>query len=101
MNQEIIILSDKEVEEKLKNLPEWNLKNNKIAKQFEFSSFTKGIEFINSLVSFFEENDHHPDMQISYKKILFELTSYDVGTKLTNKDFLLAQEIEKRFKEYK
>lgn len=101
MNKDIIILSDKEVELEIKKIPNWILKNNKISKEFEFVSFPKGIQFISNLVSYFEEIDHHPDMQISYKKIVFELTRYDIGARLTDRDFIVAKEIEKRFKDYK
>ncbi|MBD3248220.1 4a-hydroxytetrahydrobiopterin dehydratase [Candidatus Falkowbacteria bacterium] len=99
MEEDIKILSEREIEEKLKDLPGWEREGNKIKKQFEFSSFPLGLEFINGLAPFFEEIDHHPDIRISYKKITFELTRYSIGGKLTDRDFQTAREIEKEFAE--
>jgi len=98
MPNKIKILSDKEIEIKLKTLPGWVRKDNKITKEFELENFLNVVHFINDLAPFFEENDHHPDMHISYKKIQFELTRYDIGGKITDKDFLIATEIEQQYK---
>lgn len=96
MTSKIKILSDKEIEIKLKELPGWVREDNKITKEFELENFLKVIMLINDLAPFFEENDHHPDMHISYKKIRFDLTRYDIGGKITEKDFLVATEIERQ-----
>lgn len=81
----------------LQDLPGWELKNDKISKKFEFEGFPESVDFINNLVPFLQEMDHHPDIQISYNKILFKLTSHEEGNKVTEKDILVAKEIEKRF----
>ncbi len=99
MTSEIKILSDDEIETELKTLPGWAREDNKITKEFELETFSKVIKFINDLAQFFEDNDHHPDIHISYKKIRFELTRYDIGGKITEKDFLVATEIERRWLE--
>jgi 4a-hydroxytetrahydrobiopterin dehydratase len=93
------ILSENEIAEKLKNIPGWEYKENKISKKFKFNDFLDSLGFINSLAPFFEENDHHPDTHIFYSEVLFELQRFDVGGKVTDKDFLVAEEIEKRYKE--
>ena len=98
MTSDIKILSQEEIDEKLKNLPGWKLEDNKISKQFEFDGFPEAISFINKMVPFFQEEDHHPDMHISFKKVTFELTRFDVGGKLTQKDFKVAHKIEEEFK---
>ena len=97
MNKDIHILSDDELKEKLKDFPGWELKNNKIVKEFKLNNFLAVLDFINILAPFFESNDHHPDMIISYKNIIFELTHHEMGDKLTNIDFLVAREIEDKF----
>ncbi len=96
MISEIKILSDKEIEIKLKELPGWVREGNKITKGFELENFLKVIMFINNLAPIFEEIEHHPDMHISYKKIRFELTRHDIGGKITEKDFSVAAEIEQQ-----
>jgi len=92
------ILSQKEIEEQLKNAPGWMYKDNKISKEFQFKDFMDSLNFVNQLAPFCENLDHHPDIHIFYSKILFELQRFDVGGKVTDKDFMVAHEIERLYK---
>jgi len=94
---EIKILTEQEIQEKLKEFPGWKHQNNKISKEFNFKSFMDAIAFIVKLAPFCEANDHHPDIHIFYKKILFELQRFDIGGKVTDMDFITAKEIERLF----
>jgi 4a-hydroxytetrahydrobiopterin dehydratase len=91
------ILEQNEIEEKLKDLPGWSYSDDKISKTYEFKDFMDSLSFVNSLAPFFEENDHHPDVHIMYSKILFELQRFDVGEKVTDRDFLIAKKIEENY----
>jgi 4a-hydroxytetrahydrobiopterin dehydratase len=44
-------------------------------------------------VAYFETVDHHPDVQIAYGEVTFELTRYDVGGKVTDRDVEVAKKI--------
>lgn len=88
------ILSNREINEELKRMPGWDFYENKIRKEFQFPDFMAAVEFVNRLAPFCEKQDHHPDIHIFYNKILFELQRYDVGGKVTDKDFLVARRIE-------
>jgi len=99
MDNDLRILKADEVNEKLKEFPGWNYNNDKISRQFELESFLKVIELINLLVPFFEKIDHHADMHIYYKKIVFDLQRFDVGGKVTERDFTVAGEIERLYGE--
>lgn len=94
-----IILSDDEIQKRLSSLPGWEHRNNKISKEFKFDDFMDSLDFINSLASFCESIDHHPDIHLFYNKILFELQRFDVGGKVTDKDFMVAEEIERVYKQ--
>lgn len=98
MGKDIKILSDKEINNILKDFPEWEYKENKISKEFKFENFIDCLTFIVKLAPIFEVNDHHPDIHIFYSKILFELQRFDVGGKVTDKDFKIAGEIEEMYK---
>jgi len=91
------ILSQEEIEEQLKEVPGWKFENERISKQFEFEDFLDSINFVNQLVPFVQNLDHHPDIHIFYNKIIFELQRFDVGGKVTNKDFMIAKEIERLY----
>lgn len=92
-------LTAEEIQTKLAALPDWKYADDKISKQFEFKDFMDALGFINQLAPYFEEMDHHPDMTIMYSKIKFELQRFDVGGKVTDRDFEVATEIEKKYSE--
>lgn len=93
------ILTENEIKEELKYLEGWEYKDNKIVKEFKFNDFMDSLNFINQLAPFCENLDHHPDTHIFYSKVLFELQRFDIGGKVTNKDFMVAREIEKLYNE--
>jgi len=91
------ILSQEQIHEELKKLPGWLYQNDKLSKEFLFNDFMDSLGFVNALAPFCESNDHHPDIHIFYSKVLFELQRFDVGGKVTNKDILVATEIERLY----
>ena len=97
MNEDLRPLSQVEIKERLKYFPAWKYANNKISKEFEFSSFSEAVEFVGKLAPFCNEVDHHPDIHIYYKKIVFDLQRFDIGGKVTEKDFIIAEEIERLY----
>ena len=92
-----IILSKKEIHARIKELEGWTVDKNKLRKEFSFNDFMDGLNFIVKLAPFFEENDHHPDIHILYNKIIFELQRFDIGGKITDKDFITAKEIQTEY----
>jgi 4a-hydroxytetrahydrobiopterin dehydratase len=99
-DKDLIPLSETEVISRLKLILGWRYESHKIIKTFEFASFTDAIQFINGLVGFCNFLDHHPDINISYKKVTFELTRFSVGGKVTARDFTVAEKIEADFQKY-
>jgi 4a-hydroxytetrahydrobiopterin dehydratase len=93
------ILSQEKIQEELKKLEGWTYNDNKISKEFKFNDFMDSLNFINVLAPFCEQLDHHPDVHIFYSKVLFELQRFDLGGKVTDKDFMVAGEIERLYKE--
>jgi 4a-hydroxytetrahydrobiopterin dehydratase len=98
-NEDIRILSEEEINKKLNLIPGWEFKGSKLTKEFKFEDFLDSINFILLLSPVFEEKNHHPDIQIHYSRVLFELTTHDIGGKVTDLDFIIAQEIERLFNE--
>ena len=87
-------LTMEEVANKLKEFPDWIFEKDEISKQFEFPTFMDGISFVNELAPICERIQHHPDILIYYKKIMFKLQRYHSGQKVTSLDFMIAREIE-------
>ena len=66
---------------------------NKLSRTFEFQDSVASLSFVNSLVAYFEKMDHHPDVCIEYGEVTFELTRYDMGGKVTDRDVEVAKKI--------
>jgi 4a-hydroxytetrahydrobiopterin dehydratase len=73
---------------------EWELKDGKLVKSFQFSSFMNAIDFVNEIA---ERLDHHPIITINWKSVKLSLKSFDMGT-ITKRDIALAREVEKKLK---
>ena len=89
------LLSDADVETKLKNLDGWTRTGNTIRKQFVLKNFVEAVAFVDRLVEPAETANHHPDLTINYKRVGVSLATHDEGG-ITEKDFALAAEIEKK-----
>jgi 4a-hydroxytetrahydrobiopterin dehydratase len=92
-----VILSEEQIQTQIKNLDGWVVLDGKLRKEFSFDDFMGSLNFVVKLAPFFEKNDHHPDMHIFYNKIVFELQRFDVGGKITDKDFITAKKIQKEY----
>ena len=83
-----------ELTERMKSLKDWSLEGNAIIKDFPFSNFKEALDFVNKVGEIAEENNHHPSIIINYNIVKLSLTTHSAGD-LTEKDFLVAEEIDK------
>lgn len=79
--------------QQLEELINWRISNNAIVKNLSFSSFKEAVQFVNKLAIMAEKHHHHPEINIDYNRVEITLTTKDCG-KITEKDFVLAQEID-------
>lgn len=88
------VLSNKEIQNKLKNLSEWILTNNQIQKDYILNDFSSAIKFVEQIANIAEEIDHHPDILIhNWNKVKIMISTHSEGG-VTEKDFVLANRIE-------
>jgi 4a-hydroxytetrahydrobiopterin dehydratase len=88
-----MVFSEEEIKTRITKLVGWELKDGKIVKSFQFSSFTQAIEFVNKIAKIAEAHNHHPIITIIWKTVKISLMSFDVQG-ITERDFTLATEIE-------
>jgi 4a-hydroxytetrahydrobiopterin dehydratase len=67
-------------------VPGWTLEGNAIRRQFTLGSFADAIAFVTRLAFDAEAADHHPDIQINYKRVTLIYSTHSEGG-LTQKDF--------------
>ena len=71
-----------------------------IEKTYEFKDFKNAWGFMNSLYTFIDETDHHPEWFNVYNKVKVTLSTHDCGG-LSVKDFRLAYKMEDHAAAYK
>ena len=88
------LLSDAEVASALTALPGWARAGDEIEKTFERASFADAIAFVVRVGFLAEAADHHPDLDVRWRRVRVALTTHDSGG-LTANDVDLANQIEK------
>lgn len=82
-------LTEEEIGERLAQVPEWRQTGEAIARTYAFKSFRQAIVFVGQVADAAEAADHHPDIDVRYRKVTLSLTTHDSGG-LTTNDFDLA-----------
>lgn len=79
-------LSPDDIATRVAQLPEWASDGRAIRRTYTFKSFPDAIAFATRLAFDAEAADHHPDLQISYRKVTVAWSTHSEGG-LTQKDF--------------
>jgi 4a-hydroxytetrahydrobiopterin dehydratase len=64
-----------------------------LEKEFTFDDFAQALEFTNKVGQLAEQQKHHPDIKLSYGKVLIRLWTRAVNG-MTDNDFILAAKID-------
>ena len=64
-----------------------------LVKQFKFSDFAEAMNFANKITPIAEREGHHPDVHVSYGKVVVELSTHAIKG-LSENDFILAAKID-------
>jgi len=86
-------LSDIEIHRALGGLPGWSRRGDEVVKTYEFRTFGDAIAFVTRVAGIADGQDHHPDIDIRYTKVLLHLSTHSAGG-ITRKDVQLAQAID-------
>lgn len=68
----------------------WNETGGALERTFELPSFAEAIAFVNRVAELAEQEGHHPDIEISYKKVTLRWTTHSAGG-ITDRDYDLAR----------
>lgn len=85
-------LTKNEAQNLHKEIPEWALNDNSIEKEYQFKDFKQAMHFVNHVAEIVNEEDHHPDILISYNKVKLTFSTHSIKG-LSNNDFIVAAKI--------
>ncbi|HEV2119226.1 MAG TPA: 4a-hydroxytetrahydrobiopterin dehydratase [Candidatus Bathyarchaeia archaeon] len=88
-----------EVGRYLLDLPGWIMIESSIEKEFTFKSYLRGLDFAYSVGKIAEEQDHHPDILIKWRRVKLTLSTHSVKG-LSENDFIVAAKSELKYREF-
>ena len=87
-------LEEEKIDELLKQIPTWQLKDGHLYKKFKFKNFVETMEFVNKIAEIAENEGHHPDFCVHYNRVEIELFTHAIKG-LSENDFIVAAKIDK------
>lgn len=85
-------LSQEAAKTLLARVPGWILEGQEIRKNFTFKNYYETVSFVNAVAWIAHEEDHHPDIQFSYKTCLIRYSTHAIKG-LSENDFICAAKI--------
>lgn len=82
-----------EVQAALAGLRGWSLVDGMLEKRFAFADYHRTMAFVNGLAWIAHQQDHHPDLQVSYNACTVRFSTHAVGG-LTLNDFICAAKVD-------
>jgi len=88
------ILGSSEIEDRLATMPEWELREGKLQRDFRFADFSAAFAFMTRVAMRAEQLDHHPEWFNVYNRVQVALSTHDAGG-ITELDVTLAREMDR------
>ncbi|HKQ30229.1 MAG TPA: 4a-hydroxytetrahydrobiopterin dehydratase [Burkholderiales bacterium] len=74
-------------------IPGWSLEGAaRIVRSFEFKNYYETIAFVNAIAWISHREDHHPDLEVGYKRCIVRYSTHAVNG-LTENDFICAAKV--------
>jgi 4a-hydroxytetrahydrobiopterin dehydratase len=76
----------------------WKIEDNSLVKIFRTKSFPETLGLVMSIGALCQQFDHHPDyLTMKYAEVKVSFSTHSEGGKITEKDIIIAKEIDKIF----
>jgi len=85
-------LPESEVREFVRQNPEWSTEKGPLARTWDLATFPEAMRFVAKIGELAEAADHHPDIDIRWKKVTLAFITHDAGNAITALDTKLAAE---------
>ncbi|MGA4845566.1 4a-hydroxytetrahydrobiopterin dehydratase [Streptomyces sp. G5(2025)] len=87
-------LSQKEIEDRLAELPGWSLDGGKLTRSYRLGSHFAATGLVVHIARTQDELDHHCDLTLGYNTVTLAVHTHSAGGALTDLDFELARRVE-------
>lgn len=87
-------LSQKEIEDRLRELPGWSLESDRIVRTYRLGTHFAASALVAHIASVQEELNHHADLTLGYNTVRLAVNTHSAGDAVTEADFALAERVE-------
>ncbi|MFJ8587505.1 4a-hydroxytetrahydrobiopterin dehydratase [Streptomyces sp. NPDC093595] len=87
-------LSQKEIEDRLRELPGWSQEGDRIARTYRLGTHFAAAALVVHVARIQDELDHHSDLTLGYNTVNLTVNTHSAGGAITEKDFELAARVE-------
>ncbi|MCY0928379.1 4a-hydroxytetrahydrobiopterin dehydratase [Streptomyces sp. H27-H1] len=87
-------LSQKEIEDRLRELPGWAFEDDRIIRTYRLGSHFAASALVAHIASVQEELNHHSDLTLGYNTVRLSVNTHDAADSVTAADFTLAERVE-------
>lgn len=87
-------LSQKEIEDRLRELPGWSLEGDRLARSYRLGDHFAATALVVHVAQIQQELDHHSDLTLGYNTVALSVNTHSAGGAVTEKDFELAERVE-------
>ena len=88
-------LSEAQLHQYLQEIPQWSLTQSHAAihRELHFTNYFETMAFVNAVAWVAHQQDHHPDLEVSYSRCKIVYTTHSVAG-LSRNDFICAAHID-------
>ncbi|MEW2248254.1 MULTISPECIES: 4a-hydroxytetrahydrobiopterin dehydratase [unclassified Streptomyces] len=87
-------LSQKEIEDRLAELPGWSLDEGRLARSYRLASHFAATAMVIHIAQVQEELNHHSDLTLGYNTVSLTVSTHSAGGAVTELDFELARRVQ-------
>lgn len=86
-------LSEAQIADTLKSLPQWKCEDKALVRVETFPTYLVALDFVQRVGRCAEENNHHPDIIMNYKKVTVRYWTHKIGG-VSKGDAIMAGKVE-------
>src|SRR4051812_8125768 len=86
-------VTDAQLDALHRQVPEWDVRGEKLHRQYRFANFAASIRFVDELARIAEAEGHHPVFTVNIDKVDVENWTHAIGG-LSENDFILAAKLD-------
>ncbi|OKI00804.1 4a-hydroxytetrahydrobiopterin dehydratase [Streptomyces sp. CB02923] len=94
MDAQVDPLTDKEIEDRLAELPGWSVTDGRLSRTYTFDQHLPAAAMVVHVAQIQEELHHHSELTLGYNTLTVAVHTHSAGNAVTALDFTLAHRVE-------